>query len=73
MHLLATLTPEYQFTGAKIASVEPSMEYTIHTLSLSEDHRHRTQMDSSFVPIPRIESTLRLSPRFNLPLTSRIL
>ncbi|KAK0239015.1 hypothetical protein EDD85DRAFT_527825 [Armillaria nabsnona] len=68
-----TLTPEYQFTGAKIASVEPSMEYTIHTLSLSEDHRHRTQMDSSFVPIPRIESTLRLSPHFNLPLTSRIL
>ncbi|KAK0446846.1 hypothetical protein EV421DRAFT_1707226 [Armillaria borealis] len=73
MHLLATLTPDYQFTGAKIASVEPSMEYTIHALSLSDDHRHRIQMDSPFVPTPRIESTLRLSPHFNLPLSSRIL
>ncbi|KAK0189051.1 hypothetical protein F5146DRAFT_693680 [Armillaria mellea] len=68
-----TLTPDYHLTGAKIASVEPSMEYTIHTLSLSEDHRHRIQMDSSFVPTPHIESTLRLSPYFNLPVSSRIL
>ncbi|KAK0217807.1 hypothetical protein IW262DRAFT_1560097, partial [Armillaria fumosa] len=73
LHLLATLTPDYHFTGANITSVEPSIEYTVHTLSLSEDHRHRIQMDSSFVPTPRIESTLRLSPHFNLPLSSRIL
>ncbi|SJL03909.1 uncharacterized protein ARMOST_07266 [Armillaria ostoyae] len=68
-----THTPDYQFTGAKIATIEPSMEYTIHTLSLSEDHRHRIQMDSSFLPTPHIEPTLRLSPHFNLPLSSRIL
>ncbi|KAK0239018.1 hypothetical protein EDD85DRAFT_769081 [Armillaria nabsnona] len=62
-----------QFTGAKIVTVEPSMEYTIHTLSLCEDHRDRIQMDSSFVPTPHIEPTLRLSFPFNLPLSSRIL
>lgn len=71
MHLSAF--KDYRLTGSKIERVEASMEYTVHTLSLSEDHRHRIQMDSSFPPTPRIESTLRLSPHFNLPLSSRIL
>ncbi|KAK0202722.1 hypothetical protein DFS33DRAFT_1436579 [Desarmillaria ectypa] len=72
MHLSVT-SKDYRFTGSKIERVEASMEYTVHTLSLPEEYRHRIQMDPSFVPTPCIESTLRLSPRFNLPLSSRIL
>ncbi|KAK0467152.1 uncharacterized protein EV420DRAFT_1507486 [Desarmillaria tabescens] len=64
---------EYRLTASKIEHVEASMEYTVHTLSLSEEHRRGIQMDSSFVPIPHIESTRRLSTPFNLPLSSRIL
>ncbi|KAK0489058.1 hypothetical protein IW261DRAFT_1602879 [Armillaria novae-zelandiae] len=64
---------EYELIGWKIEHLEPSIEYTVHSLILSEEDRHRIQMDSSFIPTPHIEPTLRLSSRFELPLSSSVL
>ncbi|KAK0446849.1 hypothetical protein EV421DRAFT_1707267 [Armillaria borealis] len=63
----------YELTGWKIERLEPSIGYTVHSLILSEEDRHRIQMDSSSIPTPHIESTLRLSSHFELSLSSRIL
>ncbi|KAF5388164.1 hypothetical protein D9615_000204 [Tricholomella constricta] len=57
--------------GKTITQTEPVLEYQIHVLGLSADHRHNLQLDPSFIPSPQVEK--RLSYSFRLPVEYQIL
>ncbi|KAG5646404.1 hypothetical protein DXG03_003454 [Asterophora parasitica] len=58
-------------TGKTTTQTEPVLQYQIHVLGLSSDHRHNLQLDPSFIPSPQVEK--RLSYSFTLPVEHQIL
>ncbi|KAF8967726.1 hypothetical protein BDZ97DRAFT_507114 [Flammula alnicola] len=61
----------FSVTAKEKSRTQPLLEYTIHTLELTSDHRHNVQLDPKFVPTPQINE--RFSCSFRLPPDHHIL
>ncbi|KAL6309202.1 hypothetical protein BKA93DRAFT_724346 [Sparassis latifolia] len=62
--------PDYRVSGRCDWLEEPSLEYVVHILSLTAEHKHNLQLDPSFVPQPGVHE--RLSHKFHLPIDHEI-
>ena len=59
------LLDSYLISGRKETLQNQEIEYKIHVLRLLADHKHKLQLDSSYVPVPALNE--RLSQSFHVP------
>lgn len=58
-------TESYQLTGLRESFEDPMLEYTIHTLNLTEGDQQVMQLNPAFIPSPAIHDNC--SHSFRLP------
>jgi hypothetical protein len=61
----------YVVSGSKQRRKPPTLHYKISALQLTEDDKHRLQLDSTYVPSPRFHAGF--SSDFSLPIEAQIL
>jgi hypothetical protein len=69
---LTTRTADtYEVTARQESLHDPAFEYRVHVIGLTADDRQNLQLDSKFVPSPKVLDNL--SQSFQLPVGHKIL